>query len=721
MKKSLIIFILFGSVCFSYGQNEIWQTAIYAEDEWRYISGSADIPNNWRELGFDDSGWSVGPGSIGYGDNDDATIIPEVFSLYMRKTFAVSDKSKILGGLLNADFDDGFVAYLNGVEIARSNVDGAFPSWNADAIDFREAMIYSGGTPLNFFSDEDVLQELLLDGENVLAIQTHNRDGLSSSDLTSLYWMSFLSSEPMPGFGEFHIEGVQDGEQSDLPIVKINTFGIEIPDEPKIDAELGIVWDASGGPNDFSAFANEYSGNIRIEKRGQSSLFFFPKNSYGFELVDEEGNDMDASFLNFPEEEDFILHGPYSDKTLMRNVLIFELANQVGQYATRTRYVELEVNGFYEGIYVMMERIKRDKERVDIAKLREEDIEGDELTGGYIFKIDKGQPDWLSQYDIQNNPGAKLHFQYVYPRRENIMPEQAQYIQTYVDSFERALRSPNVPVNGKYYDDFIDLASFVDHFLLVELAKDVDGYRFSTYLHKDKDSKGGKLKCGPLWDFNLSFGNADYCQGWEPEGWMYNLHCDNGNPFWWNTLFSESKFRNHAKCRWEELRQTVFHRDSIYAMIDANRDLLDSSLDRNYEKWPILGQYVWPNFYVPFNYPGEINVLKQFVADRLEWMDNAMLGVCDSTLVVTPGQNFDFVLAPNPASNILTLQFEFAIEESFDFVIYNELGIEIPIYNQGVGEKSIDLDVSHLPKGIYFLTVFNDDEEASVKKFVVVD
>jgi len=474
-------------------------------------------------------------------------------------------------------------------------------------------------------------------------------------------------------------------DASSLPVIRINTESSQIFDEPKVDGELEIVWNQDGSLNEFTASANEFKGPIRIEKRGQSSLAIFPKHSYLFETVDEEGNDIDTSFLDFPSEEDFILYGPYSDKTLMRNILVMELANQMGQYASRTRFIELIVNNSYEGIYVLMERIKRDKNRVDIATLRTEDIEGDELTGGYIFKIDKGVPDWLSQYDIETNFGTKLHFQYVYPRRENIQPEQREYLQSYVDSFERAMINPSVPVGGKYFDDFIDIESFVDHFLLVELAKDVDAYRFSSYFFKDKDSNGGKLKCGPVWDFNISLGNGDYCQAWSPQGWMYYIHCDQGNPFWWKKLFINQSFSNHAKCRWQELRETVFDIDNIFGIIEEKRSIVNPAIDRNYQRWPILGQYVWPNFNVASSYSGEINFLKQFIGDRLAWMDNAMFGICDS-----------------------------------NFEIYDRLGRKVSFTKQSIEERSIILDIAHLPQGMYFLKFDKGNDKTDLKKFVVV-
>lgn len=717
------IFLLLLSLCLS-AQENIWQTAIYASDDWRYIEGSSSVPDNWREIGFDDSSWNVGPGGIGYGDGDDQTIIAQTLSLFMRRTFTLSDKSKILEILFSGDYDDGYIAYLNGVEISRENITGP-GTWDNTTDGEREGRIYQGGGPAPDFL-EDNFNSVLVDGENVLAVQTHNWSA-NSSDLTTLYWLSFLSTEALPEFGPLDEiinvgnTGNSGGFDSTLPIVRINTNDQEIPDEPKIFGEMEIVWNGNGALNNSLSNANEFSGNIRIEKRGQSSLFIFPKVSYLFETVDQNEEDLDVSFLNFPAEEDFILHGPYSDKTLMRNVLIFDIANKMGQYASRTRYVELMVNDSYQGIYVMMERIKRDENRVDIAKLNVDEIEGDDLTGGYIIKIDKGAPDWVSAYDVATASDKKLQYQLVYPRRDDIVPEQREYIKTYVDSFEQVMVTPGSTLNDKSYLDFIDIESFVDHFLLVEFSMDVDAYRFSSYMYKDKDSKGGKLQCGPLWDFNLSFGNADYCDGWMPTGYMYNRQCDQGNPFWWGRLMQQEEFRDHAKCRWQELREGVLHQDNLFQYIDEQVNLLSPAIERNYEQWPILDQYVWPNPVVTGSYEGEIEVLKEFITGRLQWMDNNLFGICDSTITVDPEEGFDFVISPNPSSDYLNILFGIELNVETTIEIYDMLGRSIPIKIHGFEEKKIILDVQSIRSGVYNLLVTQGGKEYGVVPFIIVN
>jgi len=224
--------------------------------------------------------------------------------------------------------------------------------------------------------------------------------------------------------------------------------------------------------------------------------------------------------------------------------------------------------------FTWAEQIKRDKGRVDIAKLRDIDIEGDELTGGYIYKVDKGDFDWLSNFTAVNNSNfnSNLRYQLVYPDIDNVQPEQFAYIQSHVDSFERAMQLPALSFGGKTMEEYIDLTSFAEAHLLNELGRNVDGYRLSSYFHKRKDSNGGKIFAGPVWDFNLAFRNADYCTGDQTVGLIFDVLCDSDFPFWWDVLLNNESFNNLTKCRWEDLRSGPFHQDSIFAFIDDTMD-----------------------------------------------------------------------------------------------------------------------------------------------------
>jgi hypothetical protein len=220
----------------------------------------------------------------------------------------------------------------------------------------------------------------------------------------------------------------------------------------------------------------------------------------------------------------------------------------------------------------------------------------------------------------------KIHFLYDYPDAEDITPEQRTYISTYVTDFEDALAADTFADPSMGYQSFIDTNSFIDFFLLNELSNNVDGYRLSTFMHKDKN---GKLKMGPIWDFNLAFGNADYCGGGETNVWAYrfNERCSDDFwqiPFWWNRLLEDPVFVDQLKNRWNSLRGSVFSDGFVQAKIDGYIDTLTKagSIDANFMKWPILGTYVWPNNFVGTSYFEEKNYLKDWISDRLTWLDS---------------------------------------------------------------------------------------------------
>lgn len=721
MKARNHLFLLFFCTQFISAQVDHWETVVFAEDDWKYRAGASNIPDDWINLDFDDNSWLEGPGGIGYGDGDDNTIIAQTASLYMRKNFTIEDLSKIDIAVLHADFDDGFIAYLNGVEIARSNLDGNPPEFDAWASDYREAEMYQGGLPIGFTQQQAPLNE----GENVLTIQTHNYDGANSSDLTTLYWFSLGINDnsndyaPTPDWFTPPVF-VPNEFYTPLPIVQINTNGTPINTDV-LFGEMGIVWNGAGNDNYSLGTPNEFLGNVSVKKRGQTSLVLMPKNGYAIETKDEAGEDMDTSFLNFPKEEDWILHGPYSDKTLMRNVLTMQLAQRMGQYASRTRYIELMVNGQYEGIYVLMEKIKRDDNRVDIAKLNPEDISGDELTGGYVFKLDKGEVDWYSNFNMQNNTSEKLHFSHVSPKRDKIQLEQSLYIQAYVDSFENAIASTVYHYGGKRYDEYIDIESFVDHFIISELTKNVDAYRLSTYLFKDKNSKDGRIKAGPVWDYNIAYGNADYCYGPTTDDWAYFEDCSNQNPFWWDRMFNDELFINTLNCRWEEHRAGPLNQDSIFALINENAAIVSPALERNFLRWPVFGEYVWPNAFISDSYPQSVSYLRSFISGRLDWLDENMVGICpEMTSVEQTSIKTTLQLYPNPNKGVLNIRCDSSNPGKTQLRIIDVYGQVLYTQTFQTNEPVQSIDLQNIPAGTYFLELLENQETKMVERFVVL-
>ncbi len=409
--------------------------------------------------------------------------------------------------------------------------------------------------------------------------------------------------------------------ESNLPIISINTYGEDIPDEPRIDAYMGIINNNSGTNNINDPF-NDYNGKITIEKRGNSSQEQ-EKPPYRFETVDNNGENNNVKLLGLPEENDWILYAPWSDKSLLRNVLIYSLSNEMGRYAPRSKFVELYLNNEYRGVYVLMEKIKRDKNRVAISSLDPNSNFGDNLTGGYILKFD-----WAETGD--NNGGFfslidGMRYNYHYPKPDEISSEQENYIQSYINSYENIMNS-NKYNSEEGYSSFIDIGSFVDFIILQEISRNVDAYGLSTYIYKDKESINNKLTAGPIWDFNHGFGNCDYYKAWETVGWniSYTYNDMDQRAFWWLKLWNDDNFQEMIKDRYKLLRESTLSTNNINTLIDQYVFKLGTSVNKNFTKWPILGEYIWPNKQVFDTYQEEIIYLKTWINNRLTWMDSEL-------------------------------------------------------------------------------------------------
>jgi subtilisin-like proprotein convertase family protein len=503
---------------------------------------------------------------------------------------------------------------------------------------------------------------------------------------------------------------------SNLPIVVINTNNQAIVDDPKIMVDFGIIYNGPGIRNYMTDPMNHYNGKAGMEVRGSSSQMF-PKKTYGVELWDVNGNSIDSSLLGMPKESDWILSANYSDKSLLNNVLAYKVFTDMGHYATRTQFVEVVLNGQYNGVYILMEKIKRDKNRVDISKLKPTDIYGDSLTGGYIFKIDKttgsGGQGWTSAVAPPNaTNGEQINFLFEYPDQAAIVPQQAQYIESYVDSFETALSGPNFANLQTGYSKYIDVTSFIDMFLLNELSRNVDGYRISTYLYKDKQSKGGKLVIGPPWDYDIAWGNANYCRANDTTGWAYNLNYDCASywmvPFWWERLLQDPVFANHLRCRWETLKTTDLGINTLHQYIDSMALYLNEGQQRNFVQWPILGSYVWPNPNpIPTTYAGEIAELKNWISARWQWMDANMPGTlagCDLGSNEIAKETFDATVFPNPFSNQVTVRVELPSSKPVRIEVRDLSGRLLATQQHTVsGRQDIVVPLSGLAAGVYLL------------------
>jgi len=714
-----------------------WEMIVKAGDIWKYQTADATIPTDWSEQSFDDSSWSSGQGGFGYGDNDDGTTIANTNAVFLRIQFDILALDQVEKAVLLCDYDDAFVAYLNGNELGRSGISGSPPGPGQYAEAQHEAALYQGQYPDEIVMNRDQLMSILVEGANTLAIQVHNINA-TSSDLSSNFYLAagLKTSSTVYRDVESWFRSPLDYSTSKLPIVKVNTNGRSIPDEPKIQARMGIIDNGPGAINHKDDPFTDYDGTIGIEIRGSSSQMF-PKKQYAVETWTDAGADTSVSILGLPPEEDWVLYAPYSDKSLLRNVLAYKFSRELGWYAPRTLLVELYLNEQYKGIYVLTEKIKRDRHRVDISKLNPDENSGDDLTGGYIVKIDKydGATVGLGWDSPILPPGRGndqlIHFQFHYPREDRITSEQAKYIQTYVTNFEESLAGPNWKRESVGYRSFINVESFIDFSIINEITKNVDGYRLSTFLYKDRDSEDGKLHLGPVWDFNLGFGNANYCDGSSTQGWAwdFNKRC-NGDfwlvPFWWERLLKDQEYKMQLKARWQEVRAGVLSDKSITTYIDSVALAIDDAQQRNFTQWPILDEYVWPNNYVGGSYSNEIQYLKGWIMDRMSWLDSQInsFELITNLEDIREQQPSLFSVYPNPGKGQFNLTFD-QINPSFLRVsVFNKLG-ELIVDNQLIKSNpgndvsnSFAFEFNHNP-GVYIINAVDQSGTSYTGKLII--
>ncbi len=268
-------------------------------------------------------------------------------------------------------------------------------------------------------------------------------------------------------------------------------------------------------------------------------------------------------------------------------------------------------------------------------------------------------------------------------------------------------------VNG--YVKYSKVNTFIDYFILNELSKNVDGYRLSTFLYKDKFSKGGKLGIGPPWDYDIAWLNADYCAGSAHTGWAYQFGnvCPGDGwqlPFWWNRLMQDARFRNDLKCRWLQLRGSVLATSTVHAYLDSMALYLAPAMGRNFTLWPILGVYVWPNpSPIPTTYQGEIDRLKQWIGNRMNWMDANMPGTCTTTGAEELLSEKEVLIAPNPSKGIVHVQWVTANGGTATAEVYTILGEKIGA-TLTISQEPFTVDLSARPDGIYFLKLFSGQD-----------
>jgi hypothetical protein len=515
---------------------------------------------------------------------------------------------------------------------------------------------------------------------------------------------------------------VQGQFTNNIPLVVIETpGGISIPDEPKITARMKVIDHGPGQINRVTDRGNVYEGLVGIEFRGAFSASL-PQKPFGFETRDQAGENLNVSLLDMPSENDWILLANFNDKSFLRNSLAGYIFREMGHYAPRTRHVEVVINGSYEGIYVLTEKIKRDKGRVDIDRLDPGENSGDDLTGGYIFKNDyySDQDSWVSSYPPHSGPDKSVHFVYYYPKPDEISEAQKQYLQEWVYAFETVLHGAGFMDRQTGYPAYLDEESFRDYFILSEVTRNVDAYKKSRYFFKDKESSGGKLHSGPPWDYDWAWKDIWDCpifNNTDGSGWAYQVNnCDvwPTPPVYMTRLLEDENFSGSIRQRYDEIRNSFMSNVSLGRYIDSVTHFLQEAQVRHFERWKILGVDVGAPEVgeIPDTFDGEMAKFKNWIWTRLDWLDQYMPGDLGTP---PPDETSILRVFPNPATEWVRVESNRLIDR---IEICNLTG-EVVQAEHDVPGRSATLVLNHPVQGMYLVHVFfTGGDRASYKLLV---
>lgn len=384
---------------------------------------------------------------------------------------------------------------------------------------------------------------------------------------------------------------------SQLPVLSIRTTN----NAPITSKEVYVT-----GSYVLSDTTNEKlaEGPLEIRGRGNSTWFLMPKKPYRVRLG------ASAALLGMPGSRHWVLLANYSDKTLQRNDIAFEFSRMLGmEYSPRSRFVDLELNGNYDGIYQLTENVRIARDRVNIPELKVSDTSATAITGGYLIEVDERRGEdfcfnstmtpmvfCLSNPETLNDPG---------------WAKQRAYITSYIARVDTAILGPNFADPTRGYAAYIDVESAISYYVLNEYFRNVDGnLRLSTYLYKKRD---GKLTFGPVWDFDLAMGNVNYDNADKTEGWHIRTAP------WFGSMFQDPVFASRVKARWNQLvADGSFDRLGDY--IALRTAFLKTVQKRNFERWPILNTWVWPNRVVTGSFDGEVTAMRDWMFARRQWM-----------------------------------------------------------------------------------------------------
>ena len=416
-----------------------------------------------------------------------------------------------------------------------------------------------------------------------------------------------------------------------VPVLRIDVGGQTVVKDVDIAGHIEVFEDHDGTLTDLDARTPTLSAPIAFQGRGNFT-WTLPKKGYALELHDDVGGDLDASILGLPAGSDFALYACYTDKTCMRNALVFALGQELGRWSPRTRFVELVIDGDYRGLYMLWERIRRDPTRCDVDKPAKTAGDGD-LSGGYILRHEGGGkgPETVDgvTYDRDFVMTSGRVYTYHYPDADKLTPEQSGYLRGFMQEFEDAMQADPAGHAAR-----IDVPSWVDHGIVEELTNNWDGYVHSIYMTKESAADGGLLTMGPLWDFDLAFANGNVTgYNCATDNWAHQIQrpAPDDVPSYWLALYADPEFQRAFKCRWQALRAGAIDLETFSARVTAWAGFTASARVRDQAKWATVGMSIFPNCFSKPTYDEEVAGLLAWIDARITWLDGqaaAMPGSC---------------------------------------------------------------------------------------------
>jgi hypothetical protein len=483
-----------------------------------------------------------------------------------------------------------------------------------------------------------------LDGsEPTLGSPSYDGQPLSIDETRQVRARAFVGDMPAGRPGTALYVARRFDAVSDVPLIVLEGYGAGKPVDREVYVDMALlVYEPAFGVASLSS-APTLATRGGYHLRGQSSAMF-EQAPYRIELWDNASEDVDLPLLGMPADSDWALIGPYSDRSLVRNAFTYDLGRDMGLAAPRYAFAEVYINqearalevGDYQGIYMVVETIKNNEARLDLAQLEPDDVGAAAITGGYIFKFEWAASEEPTLECSGSMPlgGAGFGFpgggpggpgggggtcwtdlEVVDP--EPLAPEQAAFLTDYVQRFHDSLHTEPFAA----YSQYIDVSSFVDLFIISELTRNVDAYTRSAYYYKER---GGPITAGPLWDYNLSlgmgFGNSLEVVGWQFE--EREVASD-----WFRLLGTDPAFLERVSARWRELRATLLSEAELDARLDALVAPLTGAAVRDFERWPVAdvsgGLFQIPN---EPTWEGQLQAMRDWTRERLDWLDSQLSG-----------------------------------------------------------------------------------------------